>query len=548
MATHEILRVRGISSLVGKLLPGIAIRMRELMQNGHLEEAKALADSPIVQLALFVRLKDTMLRPQQRLFSGGSADDDVEAVARFADAVTSPELLKNIKFEEMTAVQAAGYGTLSKGMNAIVKAPTGNGKTLSFLIPTLDRLISSNSNSWMLIMSPTRILMHQIAEHCNALVAGMNEVAVITTETPGERARISALSSSFPSSGPRIVVVITSVGRLTKMVEEKMFKMSDKVQTVVLDEADELLEDGFWKPVRRIFSHMPSPENRQTVFVSATLKENTVDRVSELMGSNVPYETIDVSGSAGTGSSILAKIKQTRMVVEPRELGDAIVASVCDPSIYAVVFVPAKSLALFVSSFLRSRGISGAFAVIGGMPENQRDNAIRSFSKRDGRVRVLVATDVIGRGFDTVVDLVVQVSLPSTMEHYTHRIGRTGRVSEGVSLSIIGSDEEAAYLSQKKLALWDESVVELRTFDPIEASKCQLVPGGEQQDSQMIRRAMAGYLGSISSNPVLKSVWKTDSTKYITSIKERFAGMGVPESTLDAFNVEAKMLKKMGLS
>lgn len=548
----DLVYLRGISSLVHNMLPGIATRIRTFMRQGHYADADKLAKLPIVQLALYNRLQNMYMSNNPK-FGGNDGignSEEISAQAQtFSDVVTSTALLNNITFNEMTAVQVAGYGPLSAGKNAIIKAPTGNGKTLSFLVPTLDRLISSGTSSWMLVLSPTRILMHQIAERCAILVNGLEDITVLTTESPGEQQRISHLSSTTDDpSSPRIVVLVTSIGRLLKMIEGRRIDLSTKVGTVILDEADELLEDGSWKSVRTIFTHLPHSEIRQSIFVSATSKTNTVERVQMLLGDGVPFEMVDVGGyGMNTGATSLARITQQRMVVDPKDIGRALISAVCNPTIYAVIFVPSKNLALLVSAFLRNQGIPGARTIIGGMPDKQRDSVLKSFTQRDGTVRVLVATDVIGRGFDTVVDLVVQMSLPSSAEHYTHRIGRTGRVSDGIALSIIGTDEDIAYRSQKKIQLWDDNVVELRELDTSDTSDCLPINDPMYPDQSLWYRAMIGYLGAMSSHPVLKSVWKTDSQKYISAVKDRFEGLGVSTSVMDTVTINPKQLKKMSL-
>jgi len=331
---------------------------------------------------------------------------------------------------EPTAVQAQAIPPLLAGRDALVQAPTGSGKTAAFVIPIVELCaqLGDRKRTVALVLCPTRELANQGADVADALLKphGFRTACLIGGVGYAEQ----RMQLSQPPQ-----IVFGSPGRVMDHIWEGRLKV-DGVRVAVIDEADELLDQGFAPEVTRILSYLP-PE-RQTILVSATMPEWVQGVVkSEL---HDPAH-IAVDYKAEDDGTIEHRIDETTSARRFEDLCK-LIDEHRDGSV--LVFGRTKWGVQKLESQLKRAGIS-CEALQGNMSQGQRDRALDRF--RDGKVKVLVATNVAARGIDVRhIGLVVNYELPESADLLTHRIGRTGRMgSNGIAVTMITPEEEAKW-------------------------------------------------------------------------------------------------------
>lgn len=334
--------------------------------------------------------------------------------------------LEELGFLEPTEIQAKAIPVLleQKSQDFHGQAQTGTGKTLAFGIPLLHRVDSSKNNVQALIVAPTRELAVQIKESLSELA----KVCSIKLEAIYGGVSIEAQISSLKRG---VHVVIGTPGRINDLISRKDLKL-DGVRTVVLDEADIMLDMGFKEEVDQILSF--TNKDREIWLFSATVKPG----ISDLM-SNYMKNTKSVSVSKNKVGA--ANTKQYYCVIPSKFRTQALCRFIdANPDFYGFVFCQTKILASDIAETLGKMGYSSS-AIHGDMSQAQRNSVIRKFKERD--IAILVATDVAARGID-VADLthVINFSIPEDHESYVHRIGRTGRAGkEGIAITFIGKND-----------------------------------------------------------------------------------------------------------
>jgi ATP-dependent RNA helicase DeaD len=331
---------------------------------------------------------------------------------------------------EPTAVQAQAIPPLLAGRDALVQAPTGSGKTAAFVIPIVELCaqLGDRKRTVALVLCPTRELANQGADVADALLKPHGFRTACLIGGVGYAEQRMQLSQT-----PQIV--FGSPGRMMDHIWEGRLKV-DGVRVAVIDEADELLDQGFAPEVTRILSYLP-PE-RQTILVSATMPEWVQGVVkSEL---HDPAH-IAVDYKAEDDGTIEHRIDETTSARRFEDLCK-LIDEHRDGSV--LVFGRTKWGVQKLESQLKRAGMS-CEALQGNMSQGQRDRALDRF--RDGKVKVLVATNVAARGIDVRhIGLVVNYELPESADLLTHRIGRTGRMgSNGIAVTMITPEEEAKW-------------------------------------------------------------------------------------------------------
>ena len=331
---------------------------------------------------------------------------------------------------EPTAVQAQAIPPLLAGRDALVQAPTGSGKTAAFVIPIVELCaqLGDRKRTVALVLCPTRELANQGADVADALLKPHGFRTACLIGGVGYAEQRMQLSQT-----PQIV--FGSPGRVMDHIWEGRLKV-DGVRVAVIDEADELLDQGFAPEVTRILSYLP-PE-RQTILVSATMPEWVQGVVkSEL---HDPAH-IAVDYKAEDDGTIEHRIDETTSARRFEDLCK-LIDEHRDGSV--LVFGRTKWGVQKLESQLKRAGVS-CEALQGNMSQGQRDRALDRF--RDGKVKVLVATNVAARGIDVRhIGLVVNYELPESADLLTHRIGRTGRMgSNGIAVTMITPEEEAKW-------------------------------------------------------------------------------------------------------
>ena len=329
--------------------------------------------------------------------------------------------LKKKNIEESTPVQAGCIPPMREWKDVIAKAPTGTGKTFAFGIPIIEHIEPGSEETEAVILAPTRELAMQITAELRDLcvyLPGVRIVCLYGGAPIGKQ--IDALKKH-----PQIVVA--TPGRLSDHMKRRTVKL-DNVKTVVLDEADRMLDMGFIHDVTRILDKLAS--RRNLGMFSATISREVMD--ISWMYQRDPEE-ITVQATKENKPDIL----QYRLEVPSDGKVDAIAKILAHESYDRVIcFCNTKGSTERLTKFLQMRGVD-AQCIHGDIPQRKREEVMQRF--RDGKLRVFVATDVASRGIDVDdVDIVFNCDIPDENQDYVHRIGRTGRAKrQGVAVSFV---------------------------------------------------------------------------------------------------------------
>ncbi|MBH0160846.1 MULTISPECIES: DEAD/DEAH box helicase [Fictibacillus] len=341
----------------------------------------------------------------------------------FQELGLSPELLQSINnmgFEEATPIQRDTIPTALKGTDLIGQAQTGTGKTAAFGIPLIEKMDTRSRFVQGIVLAPTRELAVQVAEELNKIgqFKGIKTLPIYGGQSIVRQ--IKALKN-----GPHIVV--GTPGRVQDHINRKTLKL-DSVHTVVLDEADEMLNMGFVEDIEKILENVPT--ERHTMLFSATMPKQIQNLAAKFMKDVL---LIKVKASEMT----VKNIEQEYVEVKERQKFDALCRfmDIHSPEL-AIVFGRTKRRVDELSEALSKRGYS-AEGIHGDLPQAKRDKVLRAF--KNNTIEVLVATDVAARGLDiSGVSHVYNFDIPQDPESYVHRIGRTGRAGKtGYALTFI---------------------------------------------------------------------------------------------------------------
>lgn len=340
----------------------------------------------------------------------------------FADLPIGEALKDNIAakgYVHPTPIQDKSIPHVLTGVDVVGLANTGTGKTASFLIPLIHKVLENRSER-VLVMVPTRELAIQIEQEFYGFAKRLNINAVTCVGGAGIDAQIRVLRR-----GPNFV--IGTPGRLKDLMERRELDLST-FGTVVLDEADRMLDMGFIDDMRHILGHMPEP--RHTLFFSATLSRDIEKLIGEFL-------TDPVRVSVKTRDTA-ATIDQDVVRVSPAQKFERLAELLSDAKEFdkVLVFGRTKFGVERLAKDLSRAGVP-AESIHGDKTHGRRQKALGLF--KQNHVRVLVATDVAARGLDiSGVSHVINYDLPATYEDYTHRIGRTGRAGKtGKALTFI---------------------------------------------------------------------------------------------------------------
>lgn len=345
----------------------------------------------------------------------------------FQDCDLAPGLLKALQekgFSEATPIQQKAMPKIAAGSDILASAQTGTGKTGAFLIPLIQRLTSpspiNSKGPRVLILVPTRELASQVAAEAEALIRYLPRMKVVTiyggTPYPLQIRQLCR---------PHEILVATP-GRLIDHLERGRVELS-RLETLILDEADRMLDMGFIKPVETIASMTPA--NRQTLLFSATLKKSVMNLAKNLL--TKPLE-IRAAAEKATHDLIEQRLQKASGFKHKNQLLEL---ALQDSSItQAIIFTSTKRHADQLSEELMLKGHDTA-PLHGDMNQRERNRTISKM--KNGTLKFLVATDVAARGIDIdTITHVINFDLPTNAEDYVHRIGRTGRAGrQGVALS-----------------------------------------------------------------------------------------------------------------
>jgi len=359
------------------------------------------------------------------------------------------EILRAVErmgFVELTEVQEKAMPPMLEGRDIIAKAPTGTGKTCAFGIPLLMGLDSQSNKTQCLILAPTRELARQISDDLRDLARFLPEVRVACIYGG------QAIRKQFDQlkKGPQIIVA--TPGRLLDHMQRRTVRLQD-VTRVVLDEADEMLDMGFYKDVLRILDSLKN--KKQLGMFSATISREVMD-----IGWLYQRDPVEITVQPVEGS--MPKITQYSLLTTGRDkladLADIVVKNGYER---VMVFCNAKYTTTMLQGQLTGLNID-ADCLHGDLSQAERNKVMGRF--KEGKLRILVSTDVAARGIDVDdVDAVINYDVPDSNEYYTHRIGRTGRArKEGTAYILYMPDEEKRL--REMIRLTRNTVVSVR-FD-----------------------------------------------------------------------------------
>ncbi len=348
--------------------------------------------------------------------------------------------LKEDGYTKPTPIQEKSIPSILKGKDFLGCAQTGTGKTAAFAIPVLQNLFSEQRDVKglrpirALILAPTRELAIQIGESFTAYGKHMDLKNIVIFGGVPQNKQINALKA-----GPDIL--IATPGRLIDLINQKYIQLNN-VKHFVLDEADRMLDMGMVHDVKRIITQLPKV--RQTMLFSATMPREISKLVDSILKDPVRVEVTPVSSTIDTITQGLYFVnKKNKKSLLTHILKDQSIAS-------ALVFSRTKHGANMITKDLAKVGID-AEAIHGNKSQNARQLALNNF--KEGKTRVLVATDIAARGIDVdELSHVINFNLPEVPETYVHRIGRTGRAGlKGIAISFCDEEEKDYLRSIEKL-------------------------------------------------------------------------------------------------
>ena len=333
------------------------------------------------------------------------------------------------QFNKPTEIQQAVIPTIIAGKDVLALAQTGSGKTLAFGLPLLNSIKHDVNELQTIIIVPTRELASQVAKALEPIATTLDIKTVILTGGVDIESQQQQLLEK-----PQLV--IATPGRLHAVIQENKLELT-QCRSLVLDEADRLLDMGFWPDVQTIISALP--KKHQTLLFSATLPKELISQIEALLVNPVKVTTHQEN-------SVVAAIEETLYLVNKGSKAQALIALLNQHAWSQVlVFIGAKDNADALTKRLSKAKIS-VNALHGNKSQEEREQALESF--KNGTTRVLIATDVMARGIHIdQLPVVINFDLPSHSATYVHRVGRTARAgSTGRAISLV-SHSETDYLN-----------------------------------------------------------------------------------------------------
>jgi len=402
--------------------------------------------------------------------------------------------IADLKFQYCTPIQAQLFEHTLEGKDATAKAQTGTGKSASFIITILNtflkkRFKNKKGTPRALIIAPTRELVHQIEKDFKALARYTNIRIVSVFGGTGYHQQQNDLRQP-------VDVIVATPGRLIDFMEKRLINPS-RVEIMVIDEADRMLDMGFIPDVKRIIYKTPHKDKRQTLFFSATLTEDVLRLAKSWTTGNAVQIEIDPEQAAADSINQIVyitteddKFKNVYNLIESEKLKRVI------------LFVNRKDTARYLSDKFTRYG-QNCGVLSGDVSQDRRFKVLNNF--KNGRINLLVATDVAARGLHIEnISHVINYDLPHEPEHYIHRIGRTGRAgSKGTSISF--ADEMSSFfIPQIEEVLGNKIECEYPTdiLDaPLPKPKKRAAPKQGQRKRKPFRGKRKPYNRSRKRNP-----------------------------------------------
>lgn len=457
--------------------------------------------------------------------SAKSDDADEKPFTELADL--HPDLLKSVTqakgLHSMTSVQAQTLPLTLRGVDVLAQAKTGTGKTLAFLLPAIQRLIQTRpiSKSFtpgpataprqpsLLVLSPTRELATQIATEAKELLQGLQR----DPRNPSQFKVVTVMGGTPAKSGVNKVkagcdLLIATPGRLIDyMGDEDVIQILSGVQTLVLDEADRLLDMGFIRDIKKILGRLPdrTVQQRQSMLFSATIGANVHEVASLILSKDRQLVNTVPEGEPQTHERVSQRLITVDSFADlaPASLG-AIAADMKthgSETFKAILFLPTAAHVDLYAAFLQALAaeykLPQVLPIHGRLSQGKRTSTTNTF--RSGKNGIMVATDVIARGLDFPnVTHVYQAGLPSEKAQYIHRLGRTARAGADGSGTLLLTRKESGFAKK------DLNQVDFRDAPPVLTAESSQVGDAMRAVEERLREkvyasSLGFYKGSLKT-------------------------------------------------
>lgn len=385
--------------------------------------------------------------------------------------------LENLGFTNPTNIQAQAIPLLLEGRDVVGQSQTGTGKTAAYSLPILEQIDTQNTDVQALILTPTRELAQQVAEAIKDFSA-IDRRLYILTVYGGQ-----SIERQIRSLERGVQIVVGTPGRVIDLIDRKKLKL-EQLRFAVLDEADEMLSMGFIDDVKKILKQ--TPNTRQTACFSATMPREIRELVNQFLKSPVTVSVEQPQASP-------AKIEQHVYMV-PRGWSKLKalqpILEIESPE-SAIIFVRTKQTAAELTSKLQEAGQS-ADEYHGDLSQIQRERLVQRF--RDGKIRLVVATDIAARGLDIEnLSHVINYDLPDNAETFIHRIGRTGRAGKtGTAIALVEPIDRRALRQIERRLRQNLEVCRIPNRSQVEAKRLERLQ--EQIKESLAGERMASFL------------------------------------------------------
>lgn len=428
----------------------------------------------------------------------------------FEELNLTPALLRAVRdlgYDTPTPVQAQAIPVVLAGKDLLAGAQTGTGKTAAFALPLLHRLSQASTPAHhrmarVLVLTPTRELAAQIEDSVRAYGKYLDLHSAVIFGGVGMNPQIERIREG-------VDILVATPGRLLDLHQQGHLDFSS-VQTLVLDEADRMLDMGFIHDVKKILALLP--HDKQSLLFSATFSDEIRELANGLLRDP---QSIQVTPRNTT-------VQRIRQVIHPvgRNRKKQVLLYIIEEQNWSqvLVFTRTKYGANNVADYLAKNGIS-AMALHGNKSQTARTNALEGF--KSGEIRALVATDIAARGID-IDDLphVVNYEIPNVPEDYVHRIGRTGRAGrEGHAVSLVCMDEEGFMMEIERFTRQEIPVQIIDGFGPEEGEKAEPIAMG--------RQTLWGGAGRPPSRDVMQAAARAARTEMMERMRANKATRGV---------------------